>query len=254
MIHNIRNCQSRIVKVKNTPTVLTNKPKKVVSALNINKELHESQSYDLFNELQKRISKIRFLPLNKEYDIERLRLDLLAAEKVHPFVNKAIKSWKSIPLRSFNGKEGKEGNEGGGINNSPDPSRFMDTKVMDQCPYIKEILSSLNVPVLKVRLMKLDPNNLLPEHVDQFRDDRIFRMHIPIITHPDVLFYVENNPVHVPEGSLWYVNVRKSHKVHNKSKNFRVHLVFDVWVTDEFISESLYPAIDKIPNNLPNDL
>jgi hypothetical protein len=272
MIHNIRNCQSRIVKVKNTNTmnknttnknivatpntrnnVLTNKPKKNSSAYNINQELHNNQSTDLFNELQNKLNNIRFLPFSDiKLDLDKLKNDLQSAESHHPFVNKAIKSWKSIPLRSFDGKEGKEGNEGGGINNSPDPSRFIDTSVMDYCPYIKEILTNLNVPILKVRLMKLEPNNLLPEHVDQFRDDRIFRMHIPIITHPDVLFYVENNPIHIPEATLWYVNVRKTHKVHNKSKNFRVHLVFDIWATDEFILNSMYPAIDIIPENLPN--
>ena len=271
MINNIRNCQSRIVKVKNdqskqliskTPNkqisknnnVLTNKPKKELSAFNINKDLHSVQSPELFSELQNKLERIRFLPLtNIELDIEKLKTDLINAEKCHPFVNKAIKSWKSIPLRSFEGKEGKEGNEGGGTNNSPDPFKFMDTTVMDHCPYIKEVLANLNVPILKVRLMKLEPNNILPEHVDQFRDDRILRMHIPIVTHPDVLFYVENNPIHIPEATLWYVNVRKSHKVHNKSKNYRVHLVFDVWVTDDFIMNSLDNAIESVPAHLPNN-
>lgn len=261
MNHNIRNCQSRIVKVKHTVNTqnnttnntLTNKPKKILSAYNINQDLHNSQSPELFADIQNKMNNIRFLPFaNVKLDIEKLKRDFEAAEKYHPFVNKAIKSWKSIPLRSFEGKEGKEGNEGGGTNNSPDPLKFMDTSVMEYCPYIKEVLTSLNVPILKVRLMKLEPNNILPEHIDQFRDDRIFRMHIPIITHPDVLFYVENNPIHIPEGSLWYVNVRKSHKVHNKSKNFRVHLVFDVWITDEFISKSLHPAIESVPSDLPN--
>ena len=277
MINNIRNCQSRIVKVKNDQskqninkptsikqttkpitkqtnnTILTNKPKKGLSAFNINKDLHSIQSPELFNDLENKLQGIRFLPFDIKFDVDKLRNDLMKAEIYHPFVNKAIKSWKSIPLRSFEGKEGKEGNEGGGTNNSPDPFKFMDTTVMEHCPYIKEILSNMNVPILKVRLMKLEPNNILPEHVDQFRDDRILRMHIPIITHPDVLFYVENNPTHLPEGTLWYVNVRKSHKVHNKSNNYRVHLVFDVWVTDDFIINSLDGAIKSIPSGLPNN-
>ena len=209
--------------------------------------MHNEQSSNVFSGLQKKMEKVRFLPFsgdNFKFDPHKLKEDLLAAETYHPFVNKAVKTWKSIPLRSFNGLEGKEGNEGGGLNNSPDPNLYKDTSVMDKCPYIKEILTKLNVPILKVRLMKLEPNNILPEHVDQFRDDRIFRFHIPIITHQDVLFYVENNPTHLPESSLWYVNVRKYHKVHNNSKIIRVHLVFDVWVTDEFITNVIEPAIN----------
>jgi hypothetical protein len=245
--------QSRIIKVKKTqpnePISISKKPKKDNSAFNINQTLHSGQSKDIFTDLQKKMEKIQFLHFH-DYDLKldanRLKEELIAAETYHPFVNKAIKMWKSIPLRSFDGIEGKQGNEGGGINNSPDPNRYKDTSVMEKCPYIKEILDSLKVPILKVRLMRLEPNNILPEHIDQFRDDRIFRMHIPIVTHPDVLFYVENNPKHIPEASLWYVNVRKSHKVHNKSKIIRVHLVFDVWVTDDFIINVIEPAINKM--------
>lgn len=221
------------------------KPKKGNSTFTINSNLHSLQSADLFNEIKEQMKGIKFIQFpNFKIDSDKMKSELIAAEKHHPFVSKAIKTWKSIPLRSFEGKEGKVGNEGGGKNNSPNPDKFQDTSVMSVCPYIKEILNSLNVPILKARLMRLEPNNLLPEHLDHFQDDRIYRLHIPIVTHENVLFFVENEPKHLPEGTLWYVNVRRFHKVLNKSNIIRVHLVIDVWITDEFIRNMLKPAIE----------
>jgi Aspartyl/Asparaginyl beta-hydroxylase len=209
-----------------------------------NKELHDSQDPELFKMVQKELELIRFLEFPQfKLDVEKLQYDLQQAENKHPFIDKLKKTWKSIPLRSVNGLEGKRGNEGGNLNNSPDPKKYQDTPVMGSCPYIKEIMNNLNVPLLKVRLMSLEPNRLLPEHTDDFNDDRILRIHIPIVTHRDVLFYVDKKSKNLEAGKMCYANVRKMHKVHNKSKIVRVHLVFDIWVTDEFIIDTLNPAI-----------
>ena len=221
------------------------KQKKINEHTKKNKTLHDISDPILFQELQQKMESVRFLYLPQfTYDVDKLQLDLAEAIKCHPFIDKMTKTWKSIPLRSVDGLEGRRGNEGGNLNNSPDPDKYKDTSVMDVCPYIKEILNSLGVPLLKVRLMSLEPKRLLPEHTDEFNDDRIFRIHIPIITHKDVLFYVDGKAKHLEEGKMCYANVRKVHKVHNKSNVTRVHLVFDVWVTDEFITNTLLPAIE----------
>jgi len=211
-----------------------------------NEELHNLQDPELFKKIQKELESIRFLEFPQfKFDINELQSNLQDAEDQHPFLDKLKKTWKSIPLRSVNGLDGKRGNEGGNLNNSPDPDKYQDTPVMNSCPYIKEILNSLNVPLLKVRLMSLEPNRLLPEHTDDFNDDRILRIHIPIITHSDVLFYVDGKAKNLKAGTMCYANVRKTHKVHNKSDITRVHLVFDIWVTDEFIMDTLNPTIEK---------
>ena len=215
-----------------------------------NQELNSKHDPLLFQELQTKMESIRFLNLPQfTCEIEKLQNDLSEAIKCHPFVDKMTKTWKSIPLRSVNGLEGRRGNEGGNLNNSPDPDKYKNTRVMDVCPYIKEILDNSNVPLLKVRLMSLEPKRLLPEHTDEFNDDRIFRIHIPIITHKNVLFYVDGKSKHLEAGKMCYANVRKIHKVHNKSNITRVHLVFDVWVTDEFIVKILLPSIDQCCND-----
>lgn len=224
------------------------KPTKDNSIFKLNTKLHEEQNDDLWNKLQNEMKNVRFLeiksPLLKPIDKELLLRDLNAAENYHPFVDKAVKMWKSIPLKSVHGLEGKQGNDGGGINNSPDPDKFLYTKAMQHCPHIKEIVESFGAPILKVRLMKLDGNRTLPEHVDQFRDHRILRFHIPIVTNEKVLFHIDKHPCHFPSGSLWFADVRKHHKVENGSKQFRVHIVIDVWMNDYFIEKIMLPSLN----------
>lgn len=179
--------------------------------------------------MNKLISEYNFIRLNDEpYDLESLRQDVSLAEAQHNFMRKACKGWESIPLRSVGGVEGKIGNLGGGINNSPDPSDYKDTSVMKNCPYIKSVLDSLGAAILKVRIMKLIKGKKIATHIDNFADDNIIRLHIPIVTNPDVRFVVEKEDRNLEEGNLYWVNVRKQHRVENKSNKDRIHLVFDV--------------------------
>lgn len=180
--------------------------------------------------MDKLTSDNNFIKLNKTlYDIDRLLQDIHAAEKKHNFLRKACIGWESIPLRSVDGIEGKIGNLGGGVNNSADPSVYKDTTVMEVCPYIKEIMQSMGTDVFKVRIMKLIRRKKIATHVDNFSDPDIIRFHIPIVTDDKVRFIVENDDKNLEAGNLYWVNVRKQHKVENWSKTLdRIHLVFDV--------------------------
>jgi hypothetical protein len=184
--------------------------------------------------MNKLVTNHNFIKLNnKPYDLEVLRNEVKKAENHHTFMSKACKGWESIPLRSVGGVEGKLGNLGGGMNNSPDPNDYKDTSVMTECPYIKSILDSFGTDILKVRIMKLIKGKKIATHIDNFKDDNIIRLHIPITTNPDVRFIVENDDQNLKEGNLYWVNVRKPHRVENKSKNDRVHLVFDLIFNDK---------------------
>jgi hypothetical protein len=228
------------------------RPDKNLSVLQLNKKLHAQQDSALWKEAQKRLKDVVFLKMDLSQitetgvlDVEKLKAELKAAEEAHPFVDKAVKMWKSIPLRSTYGLEGKEGNDGSGINNSPNPDYFEYTTVADHCPYIKQVMESFGAPVLKIRLMKLEGKRTLPEHIDQFRDERIMRFHIPIITYDNVWFYVEKEKQNFTEGTMWFAQVRKHHKVTNENKEPRVHIVFDIWMNDHFIQNWLFPSMDK---------
>lgn len=198
------------------------------------------------SKLDKLLNKTNFLKLREDfYDLDLLKAEVKAAEEYHHFLQKVVCGWESIPLRSVAGREGNEGNKGGGKNNSGNPNDYLDTTVMKHCPYIRSILDSFEAPILKVRIMKLIPDKKIHRHVDLFADDNIVRLHIPIETNKKVIFEVNNEEKKLPENSLWLLNVRKLHKVDNKGKSARIHIVFDVMRNEKF-DEFL---LNKFTNN-----
>lgn len=183
------------------------------------------------------ITKLLSIPI----ETDKLLADAKAAEESHPFTKKTP-GWHSIPLRSANGEIGEAGSRSVGIHNSGDVSLFKDTDVMNHTPYIKQILDNLNANYLKVRIMRVMPGQAIAEHIDNFQADDIIRVHIPIVTHPLVEFWVEKELYSIPTEKLTYINVRRRHKVINKSKFTRIHLVIDVkW--DETFGKRFYKVI-----------
>jgi hypothetical protein len=192
------------------------------------------------------LQKYNFIELTmpSPLDTDKLLKDVKAAELAHSFMKKSCLGWDSIPLRSVNGVEGITGNLGGGVNNSANVNDYKYTRVMDSCPYIKEIIESFGGSLLKVRIMRLVKGKKIGTHKDAFEDDNIIRFHIPIVTDPGVRFIVEDDDQHLQKGLMYWVNVRKSHHVNNKSQIDRIHLVFDMYRNEKI--ENLFTKSDNI--------
>lgn len=167
-------------------------------------------------------------------DTERLLAELAVAEAAHGFTAKAFSGWTSIPLRSLRGMLGQEGSAATGEHLSTDPHAFRDTAIMQ--PYTREVVSraatcgTTPCPLLKVRLMRLEPLSQIGEHRDAFvGDGYVFRLHIPLRTNPEVTFTVNGRGYHMAPGRVYSVDVTQLHSVANASRTEdRVHLVFDV--------------------------
>jgi aspartyl/asparaginyl beta-hydroxylase (cupin superfamily) len=56
----------------------------------------------------------------------------------------------------------------------------------------------------------------------------IVRLHVPIVTHADVMFSIAGQSLSLKPGELGYLDTTREHEVHNKSSMDRVHLVLDV--------------------------
>jgi len=67
----------------------------------------------------------------------------------------------------------------------------------------------------------------------------LLRLHIPIITHPDVAFVIDGRRVTWGAGELWYGDFSKVHSVKNDSQIVRTHMVIDVQINDFVLS--LFP-------------
>src|SRR5690242_5123072 len=104
--------------------------------------------------------------------------------------------WNAIPLRSIEGKADS-------ILVSPmSNSVYGDTIFLKECPYMQEVLAGFRFPLKSVRLLQLHAGAIIKEHCDAelcYEKGEI-RLHIPVITHPDVEFYLDGERVHPAEG------------------------------------------------------
>lgn len=104
-----------------------------------------------------------------------------------------------------------------------------------QCPYVRQVLSSFGVVWNRSRLMRLDPHSAVPEHADiNYQWFYRVRMHIPIVTRPEVRFHCGGQSVHMAPGEAWIFDNWRRHHVENPTDEARVHLVADTSGTAAF--------------------
>ncbi|RKH65886.1 aspartyl/asparaginyl beta-hydroxylase domain-containing protein [Corallococcus llansteffanensis] len=100
--------------------------------------------------------------------------------------------------------------------------------VLARAPALRELLSGLGLRLRLARLLRLEPGGVIREHHDAFLSRRIVRLHVPIVTHPDVEFYLGGQRCPWGAGELWYGDFSQPHHGINRSAIARVHLVLDV--------------------------
>ena len=136
--------------------------------------------------------------------------------------------WSAIPLRSVGGSADNI------IIHPTQDVTYKDTVYLKRCPYIQQVLQKFACPLKEVRLLKLDAGAIIKDHRDvelNFESGEI-RLHIPVVTHPDVEFYLDNERMDLKEGECWYMNFNLPHRISNNSPVNRVHLVIDAEVND----------------------
>jgi hypothetical protein len=136
--------------------------------------------------------------------------------------------WSVIPLR---GKAGAT-HPVMMIYSDPTATEFEDTPMLKTCPYFRSVLDTFKCPLQAVRLMRLTPGSVIKEHTDHELsvDEGTARIHIPVVTSPDVEFYLNRMRVVLEAGSAWYLRLSDPHRVHNKGVTDRVHMVIDATV------------------------
>src|SRR5262245_31706163 len=94
--------------------------------------------------------------------------------------------WRSISLRSASGQSDD-------IRAQPDAA-YNDTPVLEMMPYVKQILDTWHCKKEAVRLLSLAPGSDIKPHRDLGCGyaDYNFRLHIPIVTNPDVYFTIQD--------------------------------------------------------------
>ena len=164
----------------------------------------------------------RKLPLAFEPD--RLRTDLAAideswwARHLGPFHDGG---WESVSLWSPGGSVRMQRSTGGA---------FAATRALHACPYIAEVLDAFPGTRNRIRLMRLKAGARILRHSDPLHtiSPDLTRIHVPIVTSPEVVFLVNDTAIPLRAGEAWHIDVRFPHQVDNRSDCDRVHLVIDL--------------------------
>jgi hypothetical protein len=136
--------------------------------------------------------------------------------------------WQGVALRAIGGEASRL------FSDAANRAAVADTPLMQRCPAIQTALREFHCPLRDVRLLRLIPGSFIREH----RDDDLrleegeARLHIPLITHPLVEFYVDGQRVLMEAGECWYLDLSRPHRVRNASPIARIHLVIDCEVND----------------------
>lgn len=176
-------------------------------------------------------SVIRYLRFAESYDVQPLLEDLPAiSERWYMHYNTANYSghWSGIPLRSPGGITHNMFAE----NTQAEP--YAPTPYLQAAPAFQRLLEQFPYPLQAVRLLKLGRGAVINEHRDlelAFERGEV-RLHIPLVTHPDVEFWLDGDRLVMEAGQCWYINANLPHRLSNPSPVDRIHLVIDA-IVDE---------------------
>ena len=141
---------------------------------------------------------------------------------------------------------------GGGDNNSFEGEK-RPTPHLERCPYMQQVMASFGEVLSRSRLMRLEPGAEVSLHVDfNYHWFSRVRIHIPVVTHPRVIFQCGPERLHMAAGECWIFDSWRRHRVVNDNPEHRVHLVIDTcgsagfWRRVEKLVEdpSVFPMTD----------
>ena len=86
----------------------------------------------------------------------------------------------------------------------------------------------------RVMLARMAPGGVIHPHQDMNPAAKWpHKIHVPILTNPDVIFFVGGAAHHFPEGEAVEVNNMGMHAVQNRGSTDRVHLIFEYYDLDQ---------------------
>ena len=152
------------------------------------------------------------------FDVARMRAEVEALpEEAWLHHVDGFKGNSHLPLISTNGE----------MNNRVD-APMRPTEFFERCPYIKQVFAQFRTLHGRARLMRLEPRDGVPSHVDlKYYWLSRTRVHIPIVTDPGIRFHCGPASVHMAAGEAWTFDNCRLHKVVNDTKTRRIHLTFD---------------------------
>lgn len=173
------------------------------------------------------LPQVRSIKFPMAFDAEKLKNEvtkILGSEwKNHYNTNDYTGNWQVIALMSADGKTDSIQAL------ASTAANIKTTNVLEKMPYINQILADFKFEKTAVRLLNLAAGAVIKPHKDYCLgyEDGSFRLHIPIITNPDVVFILDEKRIIMNEGECWYIDANFTHSVRNEGEADRIHLVID---------------------------
>jgi len=121
----------------------------------------------------------------------------------------------------------------------------------------QEALRDWPLAMVSARLLRLGPGGCIHEHrdYDLGGPDADLRLHVPLLSPPDVDFWLDGQRIPMAAGECWFLDLSRPHRVANRSAQARIHLVLDCrpgpWLEQQ-IAEGL--PTTPTPGAGPSDL
>jgi hypothetical protein len=176
-----------------------------------------------------------FIRLPYRFDVERLAKEVAQLPESswidHP---SDYQGNLAVPLISLHGEDNNDFN-----------GEMKTTPHLDKCEYLQQVIASFGEVIGRSRLMRLEGNCDVKEHADgHYHWYSRVRIHVPIITYPEVTFYCGDEHVHMGAGECWIFNSWLKHRVVNPTPHTRIHLVIDTTGSSAFwdtVAHSQWP-------------
>jgi len=166
-----------------------------------------------------------FFRLPLRFDAERLRAEV---EALPPG------AWSRHPME-YEGNTAARLISVGGAQTDAYAGAMAPTPALVASPYLQQVLAAFTTVWSRSRLMRLAGGGKVPLHSDAIHHwHHRVRVHIPVITQPEVRFHCGGLDVHMAAGEAWVFDNWRQHRVENPGTEARVHLVADTAGTSEF--------------------
>lgn len=166
-----------------------------------------------------------FIRLPFRFDAEQLAVEArqFAAERWMPHPSGLVGN-AAIALIS----------SGGGDNDSFAGEK-RETPHLARCPYTRQAMASFGEVLSRSRFMRLNAGCEVGRHVDfNYHWHSRVRIHIPVVTEPDVIFECGASRLHMEAGECWIFDSWRWHRVVHGGARDRIHLVLDTCGSSRF--------------------
>ncbi|MDC8011308.1 aspartyl/asparaginyl beta-hydroxylase domain-containing protein [Tahibacter soli] len=183
---------------------------------------------------------VPFLQLPLSFDAAALAAEIEqlgeSAWRPHP---QGFAGNSAVPLIAVGGDPGDDAVRG--------PMR--PTPHLARLPYLRQVLASFGATLGRSRLMRLSGQAEVTPHVDiDYYWREHIRVHVPIVTQPEVRFHCGDSDLHMAAGECWIFDTWRRHKVVNSDTRARIHLVADTVGGPGFwplVSAGRVPGLDQ---------